>query len=190
MEESTKSDKTLPSLAIFGLILYLFSYVSVIIWGYFLVNGIAMTISFLIIYYYLDLIIDKISFLKNADYRQQIYFLFFFSLILRLGWLGQEQIITKDIEFYVERSQALVDGQKPYIERADINKPPLFALYIWIIGFSTEIINQTFSTDVTYYTSFRFISSVGDSLVVVGIFWIAYEYYSKKHAVLENHLNP
>ena len=68
---------------------------------YYLVNGIEMTISFLIIYYYLDLIIDKITFLKNADYMQQIYFLFFISLIIRLGWLGQEQIITKDIEFYV-----------------------------------------------------------------------------------------
>ena len=118
MEESTKSDKTLPSLAIFGLVSYLFSYISVIIWGYYLVNGIALTISFLIIYYYLDLIIDKLTFLKNADYRQQVYFLFIFSLILRLGWLGQEQIITKDIEFYVERSQALVAGQKPYISFA------------------------------------------------------------------------
>ena len=76
MEESTKSDKILPSLAIFGLISYLFSYISVIIWGYYLVNGIALTISFLIIYYYLDLIIDKLTFLKNADYRQQVYFLF------------------------------------------------------------------------------------------------------------------
>ena len=103
-------------------------------------------------------------------------------LVLRFGWLGQDQIITKDIEYYVERSQALVDGQKPYIEWADINKPPLFALYIWIIGFTTDVINQTLSTDVTYYTSFRIISSIGDSLVVLGIFWIAHEYYSKKHA--------
>ena len=142
MEESSKSEKALPSLAIFGIALYLFSYISVIIWGYYLVNGIAMTISFLIIYYYLDLIIDRITFLKHATYRQQIYFLLALSLILRLGWLGQEQVITKDIDYYVERSQALVDGQKPYIEREDINKPPLFALYIWIIGFSTDVINQ------------------------------------------------
>ena len=133
MEESIQSEKALPSFAIFGLVLYLVSYISVMIWGYFLVNGIAMTISFLIIYYYLDLIIDKITFLKDATYKQQIYFLLVFSLILRFGWLGQEQVITKDIDYYVERSQALVDGQKPYIEREDINKPPLFALYIWII---------------------------------------------------------
>ena len=176
MDESPKTNNPIPPLAIFGIALYLFCYVSVMIWGYYLVNGIAMTISFLIIYYYLDLILEKITFLKNADYRQQIYFLFFFSLILRFGWLVQDQIITKDIEFYVERSQALVDGQKPYIERADINKPPLFALYIWIIGFSTDVINGILSTDITYYTSFRIISSIGDSLVVIGIFWIAYEY--------------
>ena len=182
MEESSKSDKVLPSLAIFGIVLYLISYISVMIWGYFLVNGIAMTVSFLIIYYYLDLIIDKITFLKDATYKQQIYFLLVFSLILRFGWLGQEQVITKDIDYYVERSQALVDGQKPYIEREDINKPPLFALYIWIIGFSTDVINQALSTDITYYNSFRFISSIGDALVVLGIFWIAYEHYSRKHA--------
>ena len=111
-----------------------------------------------------------------------MYFLFFLSIILRLGWLVQDQVITRDIDFYVERSQALVDGQKPYIERADINKPPLFALYIWIIGFSTDVVNNLLSTDITYYTSFRIVSSIGDSLVVIGIFWIAYEYYSKKHA--------
>ena len=182
METKSKSEKSLPYLATFGLVLYLISYVSVIVWGYFVVNGIAMTISFLIIYYYLDLIIDKISFLKSASYKQQIYFLFALSLILRLGWLGQDQVITKDIQYYVERSQALVDGQKPYIEREDINKPPLFALYIWIIGFSTDVINQVLSTDITYYTSFRFVSSVGDALVVVAIFWIAYEYFEKEHA--------
>ena len=182
MEESSKSEKALPSLAIFGIVLYLFSYISVIIWGYYLVNGIAMTISFLIIYYYLGLIIDRITFLKHATYRQQVYFLLALSLVLRLGWLGQEQVITKDIDYYVERSKALVDGQKPYIEREDINKPPLFALYIWIIGFSTDVINQALSTDITYYNSFRFISSIGDALVVLGIFWIAYEHYSRKHA--------
>ena len=182
MDESPKTNNPIPPLAIFGIVLYLFCYVSVMIWGYYLVNGIAMTISFLIVYYYLDLILEKITFLKNANYRQQIYFLFFFSLILRFGWLVQDQIITKDIEFYVERSQALVDGQKPYIERADINKPPLFALYIWIIGFSTDVVNGILSTDITYYTSFRVISSIGDSLVVLGIFWIAYEHYSKEHA--------
>jgi len=182
MDESTKSENTVPSIAFFGIILYLCCYFSVIIWGYYLVNGILMTIAFLIIYYYLDLIIAKFAWLKTLDYRQQLYFLFFFSLIIRFGWLFQDQIITKDIVFYVERSQALVDGQKPYIERADINKPPLFALYIWIVGFSTDIINQTLSTDMTYYTSFRIVSSIGDSLVVVGIFWIAYEYYSEKHA--------
>ena len=182
METKSKSEKSLPYLATFGLVLYLISYVSVIVWGYFVVNGIAMTISFLIIYYYLDLIIDKISFLKSASYKQQIYFLFALSLILRLGWLGQDQVITKDIQYYVERSQALVDGQKPYIEREDINKPPLFALYIWIIGFSTDVINQVLSTDITYYNSFRFISSIGDALVVLGIFWIAYEHYSREHA--------
>ena len=75
METKSKPEKSLPYLAIFGLVLYLISYVSVIVWGYFVVNGIAMTISFLIIYYYLDLIIDKISFLKSASYKQQIYFL-------------------------------------------------------------------------------------------------------------------
>ena len=182
MKESTKSEKPLPSFAIFGIALYLFCYISVAIWGYYVVNGIAMTISFLIVYYYLDLIIDKINFLKNSDYRKQMYFLFFLSLILRFGWLGQDQVITRDIDFYVERSQALVDGQKPYIERADINKPPLFALYIWIIGFSTDVVNNLLSTDITYYTSFRIVSSIGDSLVVIGIFWIAYEHYSKKHA--------
>ena len=182
MKESTKSEKPLPSFAIFGIPLYLFCYISVAIRGYYVVNGIAMTISFLIVYYYLDLIIDKINFLKNSDYRKQMYFLFFLSLILRFGWLGQDQVITRDIDFYVERSQALVDGQKPYIERADINKPPLFALYIWIIGFSTDVVNNLLSTDITYYTSFRMVSSIGDSLVVIGIFWIAYEHYSKKHA--------
>ena len=182
MKESTKSEKPLPSIAIFGIALYLFCYISVAIWGYYVVNGIAMTISFLIVYYYLDLIIDKITILKNLDYRQQIFFLFFLSIILRFGWLVQDQVITRDIDFYVERSQALVDGQKPYIERADINKPPLFALYIWIIGFSTDFINNLLSTDITYYTSFRIVSSIGDSLVVIGIFWIAHEHYSKKHA--------
>ena len=111
-----------------------------------------------------------------------MFFLFFLSIILRFGWLGQDQVITRDIDFYVERSQALVEGQKPYIERADINKPPLFALYIWIIGFSTDLVNNLLSTDITYYTSFRIVSSIGDSLVVIGIFWIAYEHYSKKHA--------
>ena len=182
MKESTKSEKPLPSFAIFGIALYLFCYISVAIWGYYVVNGIAMTFSFLIVYYYLDLIIDKINFLKNSDYRKQMYFLFFLSIILRFGWLGQDQVITRDIDFYVERSQALVDGQKPYIERADINKPPLFALYIWIIGFSTDVVNNLLSIDITYYTSFRMVSSFGDSLVVIGIFWIAYEHYSKKHA--------
>ena len=61
MKESTKSEKPLPSFAIFGIALYLFCYISVAIWGYYVVNGIAMTISFLIVYYYLDLIIDKIN---------------------------------------------------------------------------------------------------------------------------------
>ena len=182
MKDSTKSDKTLPSLAIFGIILYLLCYFSVVIWGYYLVNGIAFTISFLIVYYYLDIIIDKISFLNTSDYKNQVYFLFLLSIFLRFGWLGQDQVITRDIDFYVERSQALVDGQKPYIERADINKPPLFALYIWIIGFSTDAINSALSTDITYYTSFRVVSSIGDSLVVLGIFWIAHDFFSKKHA--------
>ena len=109
MKESTKSEKPLPSFAIFGIALYLLCYFSVAIWGYYVVNGVAMTISFLIVYYYLDLIIDKIIFLKNLSYRSQMYLLFFLSLILRLGWLVQDQVITRDIDFYVERSQALVD---------------------------------------------------------------------------------
>ena len=65
MKESTNSEKPLPSFAIFGIALYLFCYISVAIWGYYVVNGVAMTISFLIVYYYLDLIIDKNNFFEK-----------------------------------------------------------------------------------------------------------------------------
>ena len=100
MDESPKTNNPIPPLAIFGIVLYLFCYVSVMIWGYYLVNGIAMTISFLIIYYYLDLILEKITFLKNADYRQQIYFLFFFSCFLN----AEKLPVTPNALYFLEIS--------------------------------------------------------------------------------------
>lgn len=167
----------LPNRVWGAVVVYLVCYLYMIMEGYYLANGLAMLVGFLLFYPHLARM-PGYDWLRGLSYRRQMALLFLFALILRFGLLGQSQVITMDIEYYVNRSEALViDGKKPYVERADINKPPLFALYIWLIGTATEWINSHLlggsEVFLNYYVAFRIVSSIADALVVAVIFHVA-----------------
>ena len=182
-----RSHHGLPLYAWLALFLYLVCWVTLALWGYYLLNGLTMLVAFLVVYPHLDRLAAVKGWLTARTLGQQMALLFGLALLLRWGLLGQSQIITMDIEFYVARSQALVDGEQPYLERADINKPPLFALYIWLVGMATEGINNTILGDsdlfLSYFVAFRAVSSIADSLVVIVLFWVLAARYSRLHAL-------
>ena len=169
------------------LAIYLLCWISLAVGGYYLLNGLTMLVAFLVLYPHLDKLAGVGGWLTSRSFRQQMALLFLVAMVLRCGMLGQSQIITMDIEFYVARSEALVDGEQPYLERADINKPPLFALYIWLVGATTSWVNSTLlggsELFLNYFVAFRAVSGIADSLVVVTLFWVLARRYSRLHAL-------
>jgi len=177
----------LPLYAWLALAVYIVCWVTLAVWGYYLLNGLTMLVAFLVLYPYLGGLAGVRGWLTARSLGQQMVLLFVVALLLRFALLFQGQVITLDIVFYVDRSEALVAGDAPYVERADINKPPLFALYIWFVGAATSGINSSLlgGSDLylSYHVAFRFVSSVADSLVVILLFWVLSARYSRLHAL-------
>lgn len=128
--------------------------------GYYLVPYIIFLLAFLIIVMnYSNLKIFQA--LRQNPLTQNLLFVFLLALLLRFMLLFQDQVITRDIEMYVQRADWLLAGKVPY-EDFSVNKPPMYAYLLQFLGYSVGLAE----------ISFRAFFSLIDSIVAVLIFYL------------------
>ncbi len=125
---------------------------------------------FLIIFLFIYINFSKIKFLQKIisfPLHYKILLLFLIAVLLRFLFLYQDQLITRDIEMYILRSEWFMSGKIPYAE-FQVNKPPLYLYTMYLVG---KILGNN-------VYSFRAFFSIMDGLVTVLIFYLA-EYENK-----------
>ena len=151
---------------------YVFLLIGTIICGFYVIPYILFVIVFLIIAANLTKfkMFEKVSSLST---RNQMFLIFAAAVILRGIMLFQQQIIAKDIVFYVERSQHMLAGDIPYLDFA-VHKPPLYVYLLYILG-------HLLSPGVIQFRAFFVVI---DALVAVAIYTFAIQSHDKNFSLL------
>jgi hypothetical protein len=144
-----------------AILVYIALLIFTISFGYYVLPYILFLVAFLIIYFNLSRI-KLLMKIESFPLSYQISILFLLTVLLRFLLLAQDQVITRDIEMYVLRSEWFLSGKIPYAE-FHVNKPPLYAYLLYLVGKSLG---------TTMY-AFRAFFSIMDGLVTVFIFYLA-----------------
>ena len=144
-----------------AILVYIALLIFTLSFGYYVLPYILFLVTFLLIYFNLS----RIRLLKKIQSYPLVYkisLLFLIAVLLRFFLLAQDQVITKDIEMYVMRSEWFLSGRIPYSE-FHVNKPPLYAYLLYFVG-------KTLGTNVY---AFRAFFSIMDGFVTMFIFYLA-----------------
>ncbi|WP_455392345.1 glycosyltransferase 87 family protein, partial [[Eubacterium] cellulosolvens] len=128
--------------------------------GYYLIPYIIFLFTFLV----LILNFSNLRFFKFISPNplvQKVVLIFIVALVLRFILLFQEQVITRDIEMYAQRTEWLLAGKIPY-QDFHVNKPPMYAYLLQFLGLS-------FGPDVIMFRAFF---SIIDAFVAVLILYL------------------
>ncbi len=100
--------------------------------------------------------------------------LFLGALALRFMMLLQGEVITRDIEMFVERGELYLDGAVPYTSDFGINKPPA---YLYLAGGMTAAVGP-------WDVGFRALMGMVDALVAIMLYMMARERFSPEAGVM------
>jgi len=95
------------------------------------------------------------------------------ALALRWLMLLQDQVINTDLDYYVARSSAMLDGQLPYLDFSGGTKPPAYQYMLYVMG-------ATVGDDAF---RFRALFSVADAIVAGLVYSICRTRYDVGHSL-------
>ena len=149
-----------PVITRVAILIYFAMLIFIVGFGYYVIPYVIFLIAFLFIALNSSnlKLFEKI---QSQPLVQKIFLIFFIALFLRFILLFQEQIITRDIEMYVFRSEWMIGGRIPYEDFA-VNKPPLYAYMLQFLGMSFG----------SGELQFRAFFSIMDSVVAVLVFYL------------------
>jgi len=152
---------------------YLFSLLFIAFIGFYVVPDALFIVSFIVLLPGLKKALGSPAFgqFREMKNRDRLIVLFVFALLLRGVLLVNSQVITNDIDLYVERSSALVNGSIPYVDTA-MHKPPMYAYMLYLLG-------ETLGPG---HLQFRAFFSVVDSALAVGVYFLLRKKYSDSYA--------
>ena len=153
--------------------LYFFSLLFIAFIGFYVIPDAVFLLSFIVLLPGMRRIMNSPIFrnLKQWRCRYKLMTLFVLALSLRGILLFNSQVITNDIELYVERSSALVNGSIPYIDK-EMHKPPMYAYMLYLLG---ETIGPG-------HIQFRAFFSVIDSIVTLGMYFLLRKKYTTEYS--------
>ena len=98
-----------------------------------------------------------------------------FVVALALRWLMllQDQVITLDLNTYVGRAEAMMDGRLPYLDFSGGTKPPAYQYMLYLMGASV-------GPDAL---SFRALFSVADALTAAGVYALSRARHGVGHSL-------
>lgn len=142
------------------IILYIFIFVFQIVFGYYIISYVIFIVLFLIIVINFHRL-DIFKWFESRPLFEKVMIIFLMAFILRFLLLFQDQMVTRDIELYVQRSEWMIQGLIPY-EDFHVNKPPLYAYMLQFLG-------TVFGTGEVQFRAFF---TVMDSLVAILIYYM------------------
>ena len=118
------------------LAVYLGSLLFIAFIGFYVVPDMLLILSFILMLPFLRRMMRSplLASLRSLDLKHKLVVLFILALLLRGVLLLNDEVITNDIQLYVERSDEMVNnGSIPYVDK-EMHKPPMYAYMLYLLG--------------------------------------------------------
>ena len=143
--------------------------------GFYVVPDLLFILSFVLILPFLRSALRSplLKPLRSLDLQKKLIALFILALLLRGVLLFNDEVITNDIQLYVERSSAMVDdGDLPYVDK-EMHKPPMYAYMLFFLGKAVGPGEM----------QFRAFFSVIDSLMGIAVFFLLRKKFDESYSL-------
>ncbi|MCK4614566.1 MAG: DUF2029 domain-containing protein, partial [Thermoplasmata archaeon] len=156
------------------LLVYLLSLLFIAFVGFYVLPDVLFILSFILLLPHLGRLMKSplLEKVKGWKSRERLIALFILALLLRGVLLFNSEVITNDIDLYVGRSEALMNGTMPYVE-TEMHKPPMYAYMLYLLGIGLG----------PGHIQFRAFFSIVDSLLAVGVYYLLRKKFQESYSL-------